>query len=557
MFYNTYRATKSSMRSADKNNLAGVGRNIINQRERLLNLQKRQKLKDLLITKFMQKYGIQNSEEILESEISKFLQGEKLNDQDLKRLDIKVKTLLKEKASKERLKQKLEENFQKKSTNNDILPRIDNMNNIENNSTTPKIINPKPKILSTEPTMNTLNQPKNKTTSSYNPLNTFCAKKIYKKPEEELAELEAEFAKDEEESKKNYKRLDFSDEGDEWSAIAKYNRKLYLDQIKMEKIKDNELKRRNKADLDLQIKQRLKQEYEDELKEKEYDKMMKEHQKEMDELDKKKQEAIKKQIMKEKESRDEQMRQNYIKKRIEILKEKKFEKSLVKSIQEGIEKEKQDAIERKKKENEALLRAIKENELKIIKKKEKEKKDKEEEIKMGEERMKMQMKEDLARQKYYEAIKNNGNKSSLKSVEVLEKLRKQQEEEDKRIQHYYDEKNRLEIDKEKQKELKKYKEKFELKKYLDMQIEERKKEEDFLKSLDYEQARIWALDCKKYNDDEKEINTRIREMNKRNMNILMDQINKNRNKKKTGMSDTEYAMNRKLLEQAKVASSIK
>lgn len=230
---------------------------------------------------------------------------------------------------------------------------------------------------------------------------------------------------------------------------------------------------------------------------------------------------------------------------------------MVKSIQEGIEKEKQDAIERKKKENEALLRAIKENELKIIKKKEKEKKDKEEEIKMGEERMKMQMKEDLARQKYYEAIKNNGNKSSLKSVEVLEKLRKQQEEEDKRIQHYYDEKNRLEIDKEKQKELKKYKEKFELKKYLDMQIEERKKEEDFLKSLDYEQARIWALDCKKYNDDEKEINTRIREMNKRNMNILMDQINKNRNKKKTGMSDTEYAMNRKLLEQAKVASSIK
>ena len=230
---------------------------------------------------------------------------------------------------------------------------------------------------------------------------------------------------------------------------------------------------------------------------------------------------------------------------------------MVKSIQEGIEKEKQDAIERKKKENEALLRAIKENELKIIKKKEKEKKDKEEEIKMGEERMKMQMKEDLARQKYYEAIKNNGNKSSAKSVEVLEKLRKQQEEEDKRIQHYYDEKNRLEIDKEKQKELKKYKEKFELKKYLDMQIEERKKEEDFLKSLDYEQARIWALDCKKYNDDEKEINTRIREMNKRNMNILMDQINKNRNKKKTGMSDTEYAMNRKLLEQAKVASSIK
>ena len=552
MFYNTYRATKSSMRSADKNNLAGVGRNIINQRERLLNLQKRQKLKDLLITKFMQKYGIQNSEEILESEISKFLQGEKLNDQDLKRLDIKVKTLLKEKASKERLKQKLEENFQKKSTNNDILPRIDNMNNIENNSTTPKIINPKPKILSTEPTMNTLNQPKNKTTSSYNPLNTFCAKKKYKKPEEELAELEAEFAKDEEESKKNYKRLDFSDEGDEWSAIAKYNRKLYLDQIKMEKIKDNELKRRNKADLDLQIKQRLKQEYEDELKEKEYDKMMKEHQKEMDELDKKKQEAIKKQIMKEKESRDEQMRQNYIKKRIEILKEKKFEKSLVKSIKEGIEKEKQEAIEKKKKENEALIKAIQENDLKIKLKKEKEKRDKEEEVKMGEERMKMQMKEDVKRQKYYELIRSYGNRQSVKANELLEKMKKDQEEEEKRIQHFYDEKNKLAIEKEQKEELKKKKDKYELKKYLDMQIEERKKEEDFLKSLDYEQARIWAIDCKKYNEDEKAIENKIKEMNKRNMDSVMEQINKKKNKK-NGMNDTEYAMNRNILEKAKAS----
>ena len=555
MFYNTYRSTKSSMRSADKNNLAGVGRNIVNQRERLLNLQKRQKLKDLLITKFMQKYGIKNADEILEEEIGKFLQGEKLNDQDLRRLDNKIRNLLKEKATKERLKEKLTQSLQGIPSNTkDILPKIDS-NNIEENTISPKIINPQPRILNTEP-CNTL-QPKNLSCSSYNPKKTFNSRRIYKKPEEELAELEAEFAKDEKEKEKNFKRLDFSEDGDEWSAIAKYNRKLYEDQIKYEKMKDEELKKRNKADLDLQIRQRLKQEYENELKEKEYDKIMEEHQKEMDELERKKQDAIKKQVMREKESRDEQMRQNYIKKRIEILKEKKFEKSLVKSIQEGIEKEKQDAIERKKKENEALLRAIKENELKIIRKKEKEKKDKEEEIKMGEERMKMQMKEDLARQKYYEAIKNNGNKSSLKSVEVLEKLRKQQEEEDKRIQHYYDEKNRLEIDKEKQKELKKYKEKFELKKYLDMQIEERKKEEDFLKSLDYEQARIWALDCKKYNDDEKEINTRIREMNKRNMNILMDQINKNRNKKKTGMSDTEYAMNRKLLEQAKVASSIK
>ena len=525
MFYNTYRSTKSSMRSADKNNLAGYGRSIINQKECLLNLQKRQKLKDLLITKFMQKYGIKNADLILEEEISKFLQGEKLNDKDLKRLDMKVRKLLNEKISKDKLKEKLTQSLQGISSN-EILPKIETSKTIENNTISPKTRNLKPTtIINTEPSMDTLCQ-KNLSNSLYNPLKTYGNKRMYKKPEEELAELEAEFAKEEKENKNKYKRLDFTEEGDEWSAIAKYNRKLYEEQIKLEKMKDEELKKRNKADLDLQIKQRLKQEYENELKEKEYDKIMKEHQKEMDELDRKKQEEIKKQVLREKESRDEQMRQNYIRKRIEILKEKKFEKNLVKNIKEGIEKEKQKAIEKKKKENEALLRAIKENDLKMKMKKEKEKRDKEEEIKMGEERIKMQMKEDLQREKYYEAIKNNGNKMSLKADEILEKLRKDQEEEDKRIQHYYDEKNRLEIDKEKEKEIKKHRDKFELKKYLDMQIEERKKEEDFLKSLDYEQARIWAIDCKKYNEDEKEINKKIREMNKRNMDSVMEQINK-------------------------------
>ena len=553
MFYNTYRSTKSSMRSADKNNLAGYGRSIINQKECLLNLQKRQKLKDLLITKFMQKYGIKNADLILEEEISKFLQGEKLNDKDLKRLDMKVRKLLNEKISKDKLKEKLTQSLQGISSN-EILPKIETSKTIENNTISPKTRNLKPTtIINTEPSMDTLCQ-KNLSNSLYNPLKTYGNKRMYKKPEEELAELEAEFAKEEKENKNKYKRLDFTEEGDEWSAIAKYNRKLYEEQIKLEKMKDEELKKRNKADLDLQIKQRLKQEYENELKEKEYDKIMKEHQKEMDELDRKKQEEIKKQVLREKESRDEQMRQNYIRKRIEILKEKKFEKNLVKNIKEGIEKEKQKAIEKKKKENEALLRAIKENDLKMKMKKEKEKRDKEEEIKMGEERIKMQMKEDLQREKYYETIKNNGNKMSLKADEILEKLRKDQEEEDKRIQHYYDEKNRLEIDKEKEKEIKKHRDKFELKKYLDMQIEERKKEEDFLKSLDYEQARIWAIDCKKYNEDEKEINKKIREMNKRNMNSVMEQINKKKKgNKKTAMNETEYAMNREILEKAKAS----
>ena len=73
-----------------------------------------------------------------------------------------------------------------------------------------------------------------------------------------------------------------------------------------------------------------------------------------------------------------------------------------------------------------------------------------------------------------------------------------------------------------------------------------------MKSLDDEQARIWNIDCKKYLDDEKEIENKIRTMNKRNLDLVMEQINKRKNKKK-GMSDTEYARNRELLEKAKAS----
>ena len=555
MFYNNYRTTKASLREAEKNKLAGAGQSIINHRERLLNLQKREKLKDLLITKFMQKYGIKHPEELLEEEITKFLQGEKLTDEDLKRLDAKVRNLLKDKAEKENLKNSLTKSLQESS----IKP---NLYTEDNNTLNTNRGKSQQRILPTEPGINTLQQPN--VSSSYNPMynnnrstSKSYSKRVYKKPEEELAELEAEFA--EEEAKKNskYERLDFTEEGDEWAAMAKYNRKVFEDQIKEERIKDNELKRRNREDLDLQIKQKLRKEYEDELKEKEYDNIVREHQKKMDEEERRRQELIKQQIMKEKESRDAQMKADYVRKRIELLKNKKFEKSLVKTIQEGIERERKEAIEKKRRENEALNNAIKENELRIKKKKELEDKQKEEDKKMAEERIKMEMKEEITRNKYYESIQKYGNKYVAKQAdEIIEQLKKQEEEEDKKVQFYYEEKNRLAIEKEKEEEIKRQKEKKELRKYLDMQVEEKKKEEEFLKSLDDEQARIWAIDCKKYNEDEKAIEQKIRAMNKRNLDLVMEQM-RQRRKKKTGMTDAEYAMNRETLQKAKETLSKK
>ena len=103
--------------------------------------------------------------------------------------------------------------------------------------------------------------------------------------------------------------------------------------------------------------------YEEKLKEKEGEKIFQEHLRKMDEIEKEKREALKQQIMREKKNRDAQIKDEYVRRRIEQLKQRKFENNLIKTIQEEMEKEKQEAIQKKIKENEALKRVIRENEI--------------------------------------------------------------------------------------------------------------------------------------------------------------------------------------------------
>ncbi len=102
--YNTYRSsTKDNLRRSHQMPLSTLSQNLIN-RDKLVNIQKREKLKGLLITKFMKKYGIKNPELILEEEISKFLLGEKLTDNDLKSLDDKLRRIIQDVKQEENVK---------------------------------------------------------------------------------------------------------------------------------------------------------------------------------------------------------------------------------------------------------------------------------------------------------------------------------------------------------------------------------------------------------------------------------------------------------------------
>ena len=551
-----YRSTKAVRDETEKAKLSGAGKNIINPnpKERLLNFQKRKKLRELLINKFMDKFGLKQPDQTLENEVTKFIQTEKLTDRDLQRLDAKLKAIFDHRRKQLELKTNLTNTLLDKNkklnlnkSQPDLLPNIKEQNNTLQQSQDNNLPN----------LTNTINQnpPPKKLRPSASVEMIPRQRKIYRNPEEELAELEAEFAEEEKKKnkKRNFIRIDFSDVGDEWQALAKYNKKIYEQHIKEEREKDAEVKKRTKEDLDNQIKQKLKMIYEEKLKEKEGDKIFQEHLKKIDQIEKEKQEALKQQIMREKKNRDAQIRDEYVRKRIDQLKQRKFENNLIKNIQEEIEKEKQAAIQKKIKENEALKKVIRENEINKEKQRELLQKEKEEDIRAYEEMEKNEMKQDMERKRYFDNIRRFANKYDEDEVnKLLNKMKQEQKEEDEKVYKLMLEKNKREEEQELRARMKRNQEKQAIKRFLDMQIEEKKKEAELQKAINDEQARIWNADCKKYNEDEKRIDKIIKDMNKRNLDSIMEQIQKRKEQKKAqAMSRVEYAMNRDALEKAR------
>ena len=550
-----HRSTKA-VRDEEKAKLSGAGKNIINPnpKERLLNFQKRKRLKELLINKFMDKYGLKQPDQTLEYEVTQFIQTEKLTDRDLQRLDAKLRGIFDSRRKQLQLKSNLTHTFLEKNkklnlnkSQPDLLPNIQTQNTIQQNQQNNNLTD----------LTNTINQnaPPKKLRPSASVEVIPRQKKIYRNPEEELAELEAEFAEEEKKKKvkRNFIRIDFSDVGDEWQALAKYNKKMYEQQLKEEKEKDAEVKKRTKEDLDNQIKQKIRIKYEEQLREKEGDKLFQEHLKKIDQIEKEKQEALKQQIMREKKNRDAQIRDEYVRKRIDQLKQRKFENALIKNIQEEIEKEKQAFIQKKIKENEALKRVIRENEINKEKQKELLQKEKEEDIRAYEEMEKNEMKQDMERKRYFDNIRRFANKYDEDEVnKLLNKMKQEQKEEDEKVYQLMLENNQRAEEQEHRAKMKRTQEKQAIKKFLDMQVEEKRKEAELQKAINDEQARIWNADCQKYNEDEKRIDKIIRDMNKRNLDNIMEQIRIRKEQKKAqAMSRVEYAMNRDALEKAR------
>ena len=522
MFYNTYRATKAALR---ERTLQGTG-SLESDRKRLLELQKKEKLKGLLITKFCRKYGIIHPEKYIEDEVSKFVDGSKLTDAELRKLEEKIRKLLQQqRLSNSYRTNKTEENFY--NSNNS------NYQNIQT-ETTPNInIN-----------QNNINEKFH--TESHSSSKTKNKKK-YANIYEELAALEAE----ESASKPRIKKLDFTKYGNEWNAINIYNKLLYDKQKKEEAFKENEDKIVLHEALAKQIEDKEKRLEEEKKREKEYGKILRAHNRKLIEIEKEKARALEEQNQKFNQFRLMQMEDERKKRRLEELRDKKWEKEQLEKFKKESEEQKQFELEQQKKRVKTLQDQIKENEEKKKKLMEKLKKQKEEDVQLMLEMKKMDDKKEEERRLYFRNIEKRGNKDlSDIAKENLEKMKREAEEERLKYKYYTREKIKYENEKELLQQQLREERKKDLAKFLEIQIEEKRKHDDFDKILDEEQARIFRLDDEKFKKDRCRDEKIIDRMNKNNLNALKKQMEEKRirDAKRDGMSGIEYSMNYKILE---------
>ena len=600
MFYNYCRSTRSGLIDRDLKSFKKNQKSVPPPTTRMLNIPKRQKLKNLLMVKFMEKYNINYPDAAIEKEVTRFVQGEKLTDRDLQRLNNRIQRLVRNGSASNILENtltnrfendlKLNENNKMKidynqpgnnfnvlkpdeQPNEHILSSPNNNNHDINNINTNNTLNQKNDAISL-PKVNEYNNSNidnnnkklqrsqssinmaNRTLSIF-PKSSFYKNKCFKSPEEELAELEKELEIQDYHTKpKREKRIDFSKEGNEWSAISKYKQKLYRQQLIEEKMKENEIKKRTKEELDNQIKQKIQKEHEENLREKKFNELLNEKLKKMDEIDKIKSEKIKSQFIREKESRDKLLQDISIRRKIEFLKEKKLDNELLSNAKRIWQKEINDKYMQKKILNEELNKTIKEVEQKKIKLKNMIQQQKEEEMIILKEKQKTEERQDKQRQKIFDKINYNMNKFIIRNAEeIVAKNRLEQQKEEEKMQYYMEEKRKEMEKKEIMEKMRKKKEKLELKKFLDMQVEEKKKEKSFLKELEHEQARIWNIDAQKYSEDEKLSDTKYKMMKKKNFEYILKQMKENDEKKlikhNSDMTNDEYEMNKDLLEKAK------
>ena len=473
------------------------------ERDTRINMQRRQKLSMTIVEQLVQKLNAHKDRDIVQREVETLMKKEIINDRDLKALEKIIIKKIRERNDKETLKQ----NLIKANSNRGF---IEERNLVGDNK------------VNGEDEKNDLNA---SDMSGASDLDKFNEKSKKEREREEKMEKYKDCKCMKLRPSRPKVDINFDQYKNEWDAINMYKIQKGEEREREERNKNWENKMRTRADLNNQIKQKIKKEIEAELKNKEFDLMMDKHYAHLDELEKEKQKLIKARAMKEKELRDKQIKESEINKRINKIKDRLYERELIYHTKEEIKNAEKKEKEKKRLEREELAKTLKDNELHKKLELEKLKKEREEDIKMMQDAIASDIKKDNERKAYFNRIERSGNVFAQNAIEnILKKREDKVKEDEKKIELYLQEKERRALKEENDLIVDKKRKQKMMREFYDKQVQEKKERDEYEKNIDKIQAEIWKKDTNDFFEREKEIKKTIRDFEKNNVKELDKQV---------------------------------
>ena len=475
------------------------------ERDTRLNNQRRQKLSMTIVEQLIQKLNVPNERIIVQKEVENLMKKEIVNDRDLKTLEKTILRKIKEKNDRDNLKQ----NLIKANSNQGFIEE----NNLRGDNTL-------------QNNLKENNDELNRSDmSGASDLDKFDEKTTKQRTREEKMKQYKDCKCIKLRPSRPKVEINFDQYKNEWDAINMYKIQKEEEREKNERIQNWETKMRTRADLNKQIKEKMKKEVEAELKSREFDLMMDKHYAHLDELEKEKQKLIKQRALKEKELRDKQIKESEINKRINKIKDKLYEKELIRHTNEEIKNAEQKELEKRRLEKEELAKTLKDNELHKKLEKEKLNKEREEDIKMMQDSIAADIKKDNERKAYFNRIERSGNVFAQNAIEnILKKREEKLKLDEEKINKYLAQKELKAQKEENDFYLNKKKNQKMMRDFYDKQVEEKKQRELYEKNLDKIQAQIWKQDTDTFFAKEKEIKKTIRDFEKNNVKELDKQV---------------------------------
>lgn len=287
---------------------------------RLIPIQRREKIKELLVLKFMKKYGIKDSELNIEKEMDKFLKKEQITDHDLKKFDYHINNLISERRSCDDLHQNLNSNLNNVHSSQELNPR--------------QGLNPVKKTYdSSELNPNHPNNDNISVRSKFSKMSGVSKFSLFSDLNDNRKEFKNQTYKDlrrnlDEGKSFDTNTLPINIQGDNWVEINKYNQKVFEKEKIDSKIKEMEIKQRIKNTLDEQVKEKHIRRSMEFQRNRIFDDIVLQHVDNMNNLEKEREMEIKQKILREKDSRDRQLEDEIKRKKIEAYKTKRYERDL-------------------------------------------------------------------------------------------------------------------------------------------------------------------------------------------------------------------------------------